>query len=483
MRQLCWSIVLLILPLLSLQAKNPSITELEPGVLVEGQLYPQGEGIRSYRFQLPVTISTLSIELFQAEADLDLILRPESSNEENPLEFRFESDEWNEKLRLCKTLENQMPAGRYVLDVRYAFSQAPRRNGRKQSSIYYQLKMDWVDGLQAEPLHFQEIQNITLDSENLHTRVFQIDPPPSIEGFRIDVLDTPGDVDLFLSRSHPAPEREGYQVISESLLGRESLLVFPDELQESSYFLTVMENTNQGRSIPVRLALFEGNAVPSEYPQPPILPEYPEGYEKIRLSTVQLISEAGIGSGCFVSSKGSIVTNAHVAFNSSSQIVDSLIVALSLSPYEEPVELFTAKVEQISRQDDLALLQITGDRWGRPLPSDYRFFYWPIDFSHSFHLGDPLQMFGFPWMGSGLSRSHFTITSGILSGGELTSDGMIWKTDAEISGGSSGGAVSDEQGKLLGFPTFVVSQDSAQLSYFVPVDRIPRDWRDFMDCE
>jgi S1-C subfamily serine protease len=84
---------------------------------------------------------------------------------------------------------------------------------------------------------------------------------------------------------------------------------------------------------------------------------------------------------------------------------------------------------------------------------------------------------GYPWMGSGLSRTYYTLTRGILSGGEHTPAGLILKTDAVIAGGSSGGAVSDGRWRLLGLPTFVVSQDAAQLTYFVPVSRIPRDWR------
>lgn len=98
-------------------------------------------------------------------------------------------------------------------------------------------------------------------------------------------------------------------------------------------------------------------------------------------------------------------------------------------------------------------------------------------------IGDPLLLMGFPWMGSGLSRSYFTLTRGILSGGEQTPNGLIYKSDAVISGGSSGGAVTDESWQLLGLPSFVVSDEAAQLTYIVPVTRIPRDWRRLLGYE
>ena len=88
------------------------------------------------------------------------------------------------------------------------------------------------------------------------------------------------------------------------------------------------------------------------------------------------------------------------------------------------------------------------------------------------------MILGYPWIGSGLSRPYFTVTRGILSGGERTPRGLLLKTDAVISGGGSGGAVTDGSWKLLGLPAFVVSEDGGQLGYFIPVDRLPRDWRD-----
>jgi S1-C subfamily serine protease len=184
-----------------------------------------------------------------------------------------------------------------------------------------------------------------------------------------------------------------------------------------------------------------------------------------------------------VSVDGLVVTNRHVVVDGDGSMESEIYVAISLDPFEAPEELFTAELVDASPEDDLALVRITGDRWGRPLPDDYRFPAWPLGDPEALAPGDPLILMGYPWMGSGLSRSYFTLTRGVLSGGERTPRGFVYKTDAVISGGSSGGAVTDGNWRLLGLPTFVVSQDSAQLSYFVPVGRIPRDWRDLFRYE
>jgi serine protease Do len=166
-----------------------------------------------------------------------------------------------------------------------------------------------------------------------------------------------------------------------------------------------------------------------------------------------------------------------VVFDDGGNALPWIVVAVSLEAYQAPVELFLAEVERSRLEDDLALLRIVADRWGRDLPRGYRFPYWRLGDSDSLTPGDPLLLMGYPWMGSGLSRSYFTMTRGILSGGERTQRGLILKSDAVISGGSSGGAVSDGEWKLLGIPTFVVSDEAAQLTYFVPVNRIPGYWR------
>lgn len=76
--------------------------------------------------------------------------------------------------------------------------------------------------------------------------------------------------------------------------------------------------------------------------------------------------------------------------------------------------------------------------------------YLPIGDSDEVQIGDALDVFGYPGNADGL----LTYTTGVVSGIELDEDERSWiKTDAVISGGSSGGTAVNRQGQLIGLPT------------------------------
>ncbi|MCK5736246.1 MAG: trypsin-like peptidase domain-containing protein [Spirochaetaceae bacterium] len=469
--------------ILSLAAKSPRFPVLVPGETVQGtiQLGDGGNSYRTYLLNVPETASAVRVRITDANTDLDLYMRHGQAMENyDQADFFAETDEWLEELYLYKVYETWLPTGRYFLDVAYNWDEMPRENGEIFSSISFSLSYEIFDSEQmvqeltpGNPVDFE------LNQDNGYLSFYTLDIPRRTSNFRIDVLDTPGDVDLFLSREYPAPSRGDYLVIADTYLGRETIIMNRENsyLDAGRYYLTVFEATSPDEPVPVRLEFTLGENPPSAAPALPVIPQPADGPEAVRLATVQLVSPAGIGSGCLISADGLILTNHHVVVDNSGSELSEIKVALSLDSYEAPQELFTAEVIRSSPDDDLALIRIIGDIWGRPIPSSYRFPYWQLGDPEALNIGDPLLLMGYPWMGSGLSRSYITLTRGILSGGERSPSGLILKTDAVIAGGSSGGAVSDGRWRLLGLPTFVVSQDAAQLTFFVPVSRIPRDWR------
>lgn len=469
--------------ILPLGAKSPRFPLLIPGESVRGVIRPGNElsSYRTYLLDVPPTASALRIRITESNADLDLYIRHGQEMEDyGQADFFAESDSWLEELHLYKAYETRIPSGRYYLDVAYNWDEMPRRDGVSFSSIPFALVYEYFDAVNdAKTLRPGDTEDFKLSPDNGFLSHFRLEIPAGGDGFRVDVLDTPGDVDLYLSADNPADGRDGFLLIAETYLGRESVVVSRDMVSADggSYYLTVLEGTFPEIPVPVRLAVSPGIDPPGSAPEVPVLPLPRVGPEAARLSTVQLVSTSGIGSGCLISENGLILTNNHVVRDDGGSIVPVIYVAVSLDPYEAPEELFSGEVIRTSPEDDLALVQITGDRWGRPLTSGYRFPAWLLGNPDLLNIGDPLLLMGYPWMGSGLSRTYFTLTRGILSGGERPPAGLILKTDAVIAGGSSGGAVSDGAWRLLGLPTFVVSQDAAQLTYFVPVNRIPRDWR------
>jgi len=466
-----------------LAAKSPRFPLLVPGVTVQGIIRPEGSqnSYKTYLIDVPPTASAIRVRIVQANADVDIYLRHGQEMETyDQADFFSESDEWLEELSLYKMYETWLPSGRYFLDVAYNWDELPRENGEYFSPISFSLVYEVFDSeemtevlVPGEPVDFE------LNQKNGYLSHYILDVPGRTRTLRIDVLDTPGDIDLYLSRDNPAPSRGDYLVIADTYLGREMIALNGENsyIDPGRYYLTVLEGTSPDYPVPVRIEYTLGMNPPSAAPDLPVLSQSADGPDAYRMATVQLISSAGIGSGCIVSSGGLILTNHHVVVDDGGRVLPEIKVALSLDAFEAPQELFSAEVIRTSPEDDLALIRINADLWGRPIPRGYTFPYWQLGDPGALNIGDPLLLMGYPWMGSGLSRSYITLTRGILSGGERSPSGLILKTDAVIAGGSSGGAVSDGEWRLLGLPTFIVSQDAAQLTFFVPVSRIPGDWR------
>ena len=461
--------------------RAPRPVRLEAGVPARGVIRTDRDesSYRTYTLDVPAGAVAVRLRLTESAADLDLYLRHGSGMDDySEADFFSETEAWREEMFLYKAYETYFPAGRYYLDVAYRLSDPPRRDGRTFVDVPYVLEFDVFDGRDTQSLAPGRAVDTILDDEGGYLAQFSLEVPRSADSFRIDVLDTPGDVDLFLSRSDPAPTRDSWDYIAESYLGRESVVVDGAAGTVSgTWYLTVLEASETEHPVPVRLSATLGSNPPDGVPALPDLPPAGDSLEALRAATVQLVGPYGIGSGCLVSANGHVLSNHHVVIDDGGDVLETMVVAVSSEAYRAPTEAFLAEVVDTSPEDDLALLRIVGDRWGRALPEGYRFPYWSLGDPDALDAGDPLLLMGYPWMGSGLSRSHFTLTRGILSGGESTPDGLVYKTDAVISGGSSGGAVSDDNGRLVGLPSFVVSDDAAQLTYFVPVNRLPRDWR------
>ena len=70
-------------------------------------------------------------------------------------------------------------------------------------------------------------------------------------------------------------------------------------------------------------------------------------------------------------------------------------------------------------------------------------------------------------------------TARIPSGFEKTADGILMKTDANISPGNSGGAAVDSQWRLIGVPTSenVDPEAVSRMSYIHPLTLMPAEWQ------
>ena len=93
-------------------------------------------------------------------------------------------------------------------------------------------------------------------------------------------------------------------------------------------------------------------------------------------------------------------------------------------------------------------------------------------------MGDELWVAGYPQMGSECVRTAVILSHGIVSGLERRPTGSAWiKTDAWVAAGHSGGPVVDRQGKLVAVAAATLGRTES-LGLCVPVDRIPKAWRE-----
>lgn len=175
-----------------------------------------------------------------------------------------------------------------------------------------------------------------------------------------------------------------------------------------------------------------------------------------------------VGSGTILAPTGMILTNAHVASPASQGDVesepDALGVALIVSEDKPAVPSYIARVMAVDGFLDLAVIQIVSTVDGSNLdPNTLKLPYVQMGNSDNVHVGDSLNIFGFPSIGG----NTITFTQGTVSG--FSSEDQIgdraWiKTDATISGGNSGGLAADNNGNIIGVPTIAAASRETETS-------------------
>jgi len=155
------------------------------------------------------------------------------------------------------------------------------------------------------------------------------------------------------------------------------------------------------------------------------------------------------GSGSIIHPNGLVLTNAHVVDDRYGDYTD-LGVAVLVDADSPPELLYLAEIASVDYGLDLAVVRITSDLQGNPVTPELP--YINVGDSDAVHIGDSLQILGYP----GIGGDTITFTEGVVSGftTERNVDGRAWiKTDATIAGGNSGGMAANAAGELVGIPT------------------------------
>lgn len=68
--------------------------------------------------------------------------------------------------------------------------------------------------------------------------------------------------------------------------------------------------------------------------------------------------------------------------------------------------------------------------------------------------------------------NNITLTKGVVSGSENVNGVVMYKTDAKIDNGNSGGVVFDEAGKFMGVPTLASQGNYSSYGYIIPAQTV-----------
>jgi putative serine protease PepD len=175
------------------------------------------------------------------------------------------------------------------------------------------------------------------------------------------------------------------------------------------------------------------------------------------------------GSGTIISPDGLILTNAHVAapytpwvaaLYGDSELLDAkpdaLVVALVKREDRPPVETYIAEVVAVDGPLDLAVIKIVETTDGNPVnPADLDLAFVELGDSDELRIDHEIRICGFPRAG----RETITCSRGVVSGFESqdrVGERAWMKTDTDIGPGSSGGLAANEQGQIIGVPTFSI---------------------------
>jgi S1-C subfamily serine protease len=444
-----------------------------------------GINYTTYRFHVPPEAMRVVISLQNAQGDLDLFVRHGADIVDYAMvDAKAISDDYNETLVLSRFGDEGLYDGEYYLDVAYQRERPPRHNGRYMDQIGFSLMVEYKSVPVAERISSgDEISGILKPDEGM-MKLYAVRTASWDSSLRIDISDTTGDIDLFIAYDNPGLTPENAEYRSESLLGRESIVIDRDSspsFRTGTYHVLVVDQVADKFPVAFTMKSSKEASPPEDLLVLSPIPDPDDPVQHAVGATVEVIGKQGRGSGSLVSSDGYLLTNWHVVRDAENKPSGDVYIAATLNQHIPPQEMFRGEVVRYDEELDLALVKINSGRYGQPIPANYRFPFFRLGDANRLRLGQPLSILGYPSNGGAGSRVPVTLTRGILSGFEKTPIGTYIKTDAEISFGNSGGAVFDAFGELLGIPVSIYSDGEGKLAFILPVTMVPPSWLKIID--
>lgn len=171
------------------------------------------------------------------------------------------------------------------------------------------------------------------------------------------------------------------------------------------------------------------------------------------------------GSGIIINNEGVVLTNHHVVTAENGfeeEMPVSFKICLTVNTAEKPTCDYSGQLLAKDKSKDIALIKIKNISG---LSNKASFDYLERKTASDFKEGDSVKALGYP----GIGGDTLTTTAGTISGTTEKYSSSWIKTDTSFSYGSSGGALIDENGKLLGITTQAHSDFLGSLGYVIDI--------------
>lgn len=456
---------------------------LSPGTRVSSSvpLSKEGGGYKTFTFEVEPDTFAIRLSISDAPADLDLYLNYNQDIQNYDYVDSFSADEdYNEVLFLSRLSDPPLQEGLYYVDVVYQRASMPFEKWNRLQEIPFKLELETISAARHTSIRpGRPVYGELLPKEGM-AATYSVELPEGLQSCRIDLFDTKADLDLLVGYEKPVLTRQNADYLQEGLIGQESVVLDgssdePD-LPAGMYYITVFDAVSDAQPQEFALQVSFQSEPPEHLLSIPRFPRTDDELQQAFFSTVEVIGEAGRGSGCLVTEDGLLITNWHVVRGYDGSPSEDVYIAAGFSQQSPPQELFKAEVVDFDETTDLALLQIESGLYGQPLPRDYIFPYFDLGETQEVQIGQPLSFIGYPSVGGSGSRVSVSLTRGIVSGFERGSEDFLIKTDAVITPGNSGGAAINAYYELIGVPTFTIGEKNSPMGFIRPVSEIPTAW-------
>ncbi len=479
------SIIVFLTFSLNLFGLKPSQTKpLLPNTVIEDTLVKKNDDEYRLVYSVTLTNETLQAEFKVLESawDIDIYLSTQNNlNDYSEVEFAQANQEKTEELVINRFWgDGKLKTGSWYL---YLVARPPQDLRERAKSPTFKLAFRTV-AIAQQQIN-QGVYRGTLSFENGSSQFYYVDIPRGVETYTFALTDCEMDTDIILKRDRPILSQEDADIISNSYLAREIVVLRSQEIGRpitGRWYIVVTQKPVREYSDQYQLFVGPGVDVPASFKviPNPLHPPTTDPLVRAAYSVVEILHDSGGGSGCLVSSSGLIVTNNHVITDLSRKTLREVVVAMTQELDRPTKELFWAEVLWSNEELDLAILQIRRGLYNQPLPEGLRFPFLTVNTQIEPGLGTAVWALGYPYWGGRGSKTSITLSRGIVSGFDKTRYGKVYKIDASVNHGSSGGAVLNEQLQLIGIATSIVFDQSGQLGFAHPVKMIPQSWLERM---